>query len=93
MDTGLLKNGKIPDRETGEVHWTCAYPDWFAFFWWDQGGDSRPNSNSGFYVQGFALPTSPQTNGEILDAFAFAQAQFPDVVARQKYPLTLVGLR
>lgn len=93
MDTTLLKNRKIADIETGEVHWTCASPDWFAFFWWDRGGDERSNSNSGFYVQGFALPSSPTTNGEIRDAFEFAVQQFPDVVVRQKFPLKLAGLR
>ena len=57
LDGQLLKNGKVPDRPTGQVSWTCGgKPNlWFAFYWWDRTGDSRPNSNSGFYVRGFEI--------------------------------------
>src|SRR5512143_3294197 len=57
LDTGLLKNGKIPDSPDGRVHWTCGgRPSlWHAFFWWDRSGDKRGASNSGFYVEGFTL--------------------------------------
>lgn len=83
MDTGLLKNGKIPDQPDGRVYWTCARGLWTAFFWWDRTGDSRPGSNSGFYVQGFE-------HTERQSALDFAMLQWPDVVSRQAYPLILV---
>ncbi len=82
MDTGLLKNGKVPDRPDGRVRWTCSANKWFAFIWWDRSGDKRPGSNSGFYVHGFELD-------QVKEAFAFACAAYPDVVARQLIPLTL----
>ncbi len=85
VDGGLLKNGKIPDVPNGKVYWTCGgKPDlWYAFYWWDRSGDSRPGSNSGFYVRGFAL-------GEVERAFAYACSVWTDIVGRQKYPLELV---
>lgn len=84
MDGGLLKNGKVPDKETGQVHWTCGGRDslWFAFFWWDNSVDRRGASNSGFYVEGFA-------RGEAEKAFKFACEAFPAVVSRQRCALTL----
>ncbi len=86
LDTGLLKNRGVLDRPDGRVHWTCGgTPLWIAFFWWDRSGDSRPGSDSGFYVQGFS-------HLEAEKAFAYACEQWPDVVARQKYPLVLQHL-
>lgn len=85
MDTGLLKNGKVPDMPTGKVFWTCGGDKafWYAFYWWDRSVDSRPNSNSGFYVRGFGWP-DPQ------EAFDYARGQFPSVVSRQlAFPLVL----
>lgn len=84
LDTGLLQNRGVADWPDGRVHWTCGgVPDlWFAFFWWDRSGDSRGQSNSGFYVRGFGDPTS---------AFAYARAQWPTVVQRQKHELVLQG--
>jgi hypothetical protein len=65
------------------VHWTCGGdPLWFAFVWWDRSGDSRPGSNSGFYVRGFAPPEARQ-------AFEFACRAWPAVVARQEHALVL----
>ena len=83
-DTGLLKNGKHQDIVDGKVFWTCGgRPDlWFAFFWWDRSEDKRGNSSSGFYVKGFVFE-------EIDVAFSYACGQFPDIVARQKFPLVL----
>lgn len=87
MDTGLLKNGKHVDRIDGRVFWTCGgQPLWFAFFWWDRSGDDRPNSNSGFYVQGF-------TFAEYREAFQYACEQFPVIVVRQACPLVLQDKR
>ena len=85
FDGGLLENGKVPDRETGQVHWTCGGRDvfWFAFYWWDNSVDHRGASNSGFYVRGFA-------SGQTREAFSFACSAFPKVVARQHFPLALV---
>lgn len=85
LDTGLLKNGKIPDTPDGRVHWTCGGKGslWHAFFWWDRSGDKRANSNSGFYVEGFTLEQRDE-------AFAFACGTWPEVVARQHHPLVLV---
>ncbi len=85
LDCGLLKNGKVPDRPDGRVHWVCGgRPNlWHAFFWWDRSADHRPGSNSGFYVSGFG----PDDKAE---AFAFACAACPQVVTRQRHPLVLV---
>lgn len=86
MDGGLLKNGKVPDVYNGDVHWTCGGRDksavWFAFIWWDNSVDGRGASNSGFYVEGFAL-------GEAEQAFKFACEAWPAVVTRQRQPLVL----
>jgi hypothetical protein len=84
MDSGLLRNRKVPDDPDGRVHWVCGgTPLWLAFVWWDRSGDKRGASNSGFYVQGFHYD-------ERQAALAFACAQWPDVVARQLFPLVLV---
>lgn len=85
MDGGLLKNGRIPDNETGAVYRTLggAAELWHAFFWWDNSVDRRGASNSGFYVRGFEAR-------EWREAFAFACEQFPAVVERQRRPLELV---
>lgn len=84
LDTGLLDNRGVPDRPDGRVHWTAGgKPLWFAFFWWDRSFDSRPNSHSGFYVQGF-------THEQVKEAFEFACAAWPEVVERQQHPLVLV---
>lgn len=87
LDSGLLVNGNIPDQPDGRVWWTCGYHGsdhdddlWHAFYWWDRSGDSRPASNSGFYVRGFTLAERPE-------AFLFACNAWPEVVARQHYPL------
>lgn len=84
MDTGLLKNGKIPDIPDGKVYWTCGGKDafWYAFYWWDRSVDKRGACNSGFYVRGFGYP-------EAREAFDWACTQFPRVVERQKYPIEL----
>lgn len=83
LDTGLLKNRKVPDSPDGRVHWVCGgTPLWLAFVWWDRSGDARGDSNSGFYVQGFS-------HLELREAFDFACSQWPEVVARQRYPLIL----
>jgi hypothetical protein len=89
LDTGLLRNGKIPDKPDGRIFWTCVGSDvatdlWYAFYWWDRSGDSRPGSNSGFYVHGFS-------ENEILAALSFACAAWPEIIARQAFPLTLVN--
>ena len=84
MDTGLLRNGKIPDQPNGKVYWTCGGKDafWYAFYWWDRSVDTRGQCNSGFYVRGFGWPESEE-------AFQYACEQFPSVVRRQKFPLVL----
>lgn len=102
VDAGLLKNRKVPMVEDGRVHWTYggAGPGgpWFAFFWWDNSVDSRPGSNSGFYVQGFAVDSDrrdlrsvalARSQALAAAAFAFACAEWPDVVRRQRRPLVL----
>jgi hypothetical protein len=85
LDTGLLRNRKVPDRPDGRVHWTCGGHQhlWHAFFWWDRSGDERSNSNSGFYVRGFCID-------EVRGAFEYACEQWPDVVERQRFQLVLV---
>lgn len=83
LDGGLLNNGHHKDVYDGRVFWTCGGdPLWLAFFWWDNSGDKRGNSNSGFYVKGFGYT-------ELQSAFDYASSIFPDVVARQKYPLVI----
>ena len=83
VDGGILGNGKVEDDYTGRVHWTCGGEAfWYAFCWWDNSVDHRGASNSGFYVRGFGWP-------EAREAFDYACAQFPSVVARQKHPLIL----
>lgn len=86
MDTGLLKNRRVPDVPDGRVHWTGGGRQefWFAFFWWDRSVDKRGACNSGFYVRGFS-------HDQPAEAFRFACEQWPEVVARQLHPLTLVN--
>lgn len=94
IDCGLLENGKIPDRPTGQVHFTCGGNGedcfWFAFYWWDRSADSRPGSNSGFYVRGFGRPVAETFDAIARIAFEYACAQWPEVVKRQQFPLVLV---
>lgn len=87
MDTGLLKNGKIPDVPDGRVYWTCGGDKafWYAFYWWDRSVDTRGACNSGFYVRGFGWPDAQA-------AFDYACSQFLFVVKRQKHPLVLQSL-
>ena len=83
LDTGLLRNGKVPDIINGKVYSTCGGdPLWIAFYWWDRSGDKRHNSNSGFYVKGF-------TWEEKQEAFNYACNVFQDIVKRQAVPLIL----
>ena len=92
LDGGLLRNRQVRDDPDGRVHCTCGGSGenfWFAFFWWDRSGDKRGASNSGFYVSGFPMPNSETVGSVALEAFAFACAQWPDVVARQVHPLKL----
>lgn len=93
MDSGLLKNRKVPDAPDGRVYWTCGGSRedlWFAFFWWDRSGDKRGASNSGFYVGGFPMQTRDTVKEAAAEAFAIACEQWPEVVARQLFPLVLV---
>lgn len=85
MDSGLLRNRKVPDIPDGRIHWTCggAQSFWYAFFWWDRSVDTRGACNSGFYVRGFGWPDAEA-------AFKYACGQFPHVVSRQLHPLVLV---
>lgn len=93
MDSGLLKNGRRPDVEDGKVWWTCGGRAdlWYAFFWWDNSGDSRDGSNSGFYVRGFTPEVrTPETARETAAlAFRYACESYPWVIARQRHPLVL----
>ena len=92
MDSGLLKNRKVPDVPDGRVHWTCGGKPsdfWFVFVWWDRSGDKRGACNSGFYVSGFPMPTRETAEAVTAEAFAFACEQWPEVVARQLFPLVL----
>lgn len=75
------------DAPDGHVHWVAGgTPLWLGFFWWDRSGDKRGASNSGFYVQGFS-------HHELQAALDYACEQWPGVVKRQVYPLTLVDFR
>jgi hypothetical protein len=87
MDTGLLRNGKVVDDPNGKVYWTCGgRPEfWYAFYWWDRSVDTRGACNSGFYVRGF-------DHHEAKAAFEYACSEFPQIVARQKFPLEIQTL-
>lgn len=84
MDGGLLKLLCIPDEVTGRVHHLMSAgigvsnrsQIWHAFIWWDRSGDSRPNSNSGFYVVGFDKEAKKE-------AFDFACRYWPEVIERK----------
>jgi hypothetical protein len=84
VDSGLLKNRKVPDIPTGKVYWTCGGDKtfWYAFYWWDRSIDKRGNCNSGFYVRGFGWPESDI-------AFAYACEQYPQIIKRQIHRLVL----
>lgn len=84
MDGDLLRNGKVKDFCDGSVFSTCGGRDqlWIAFYWWDRSGDSRPGSNSSFYVQGFKWE-------DRVAAFEYACEIFPQIIKRQKFPLIL----
>lgn len=88
LDGGFLHNGNHKDVYDGRVFWTVAEdrrsPDtaWFAFFWWDNSGDSRGGSNSGIYVRGFDWR-------QVEDAWLFAVNHWPQVIDRQKHVLIL----
>lgn len=93
MDGGLLKNGRQPDVSDGKVWWTCGgrLNFWYAFIWWDNSGDKRGASNSGFYVAGFGpellTPETARENAKL--AFAYACEAYPQVIGRQHQPLVL----
>lgn len=86
LDGGLLRNGKREDIPDGRVYWTCGGTSldelWYAFYWWDRSVDKRGQCNSGFYVYGFKRDDAEA-------AFAYACTVYPNVVARQKFPLDL----
>lgn len=95
LDGGLLKNRKVRDAPDGRVHTVCGgRPVWFAFVWWDRSVDTRGACNSGFYVRGFAPEVVTYANVIAVapDAFRFACEAWPDVVARQRFPLVLQDL-
>lgn len=93
MDGGLLKNGKRRDVDDGKVWWTCGGRSdlWYAFFWWDNSGDGRPGSNSGFYVRGFGPDnlTPESARAAARPAFEYACETYPWVIARQRHQLVL----
>lgn len=95
MDGTLLKNGRHPDIDDGKVFWTCGGRPhlWYAFIWWDNSGDRRPGSNSGFYVGGFQpeILTRETARQNANLAFAYACAAYPEVIKRQHHPLALQG--
>jgi len=81
-DGGILRNGKHADIYDGKVWAIPAKGPWIAFVWWDNSIDSRPGSNSAFWVFDFEWE-------QRAEAFEFAKAQWPEVVRRQRQPLKL----
>lgn len=83
IDGGFLKTGNITDIVDGRVHWfASADTKWYGFVWWDRSCDTRPGSNSGFYVPNVdAVPS--------MVAFRRACDAFPQVVRRQRIPFLL----
>lgn len=84
-DGGLLKNGKRPGKYDGKVFAVPAKGPWTAFVWWDNSIDERGGSNSAFYVSGFEWQDRDA-------ALAFAMEKWPEVVKRQRQPLSLQPL-
>lgn len=84
-DGGLLKNGKRPDRYDGKVFAVPAKGPWTAFVWWDKSDDARNGSNSAFYVSGFEW-------ADRAAALAFAMEKWPQVITRQRHPLSLQAI-
>jgi hypothetical protein len=89
LDTGLLKNAKVPDVENGDVRWTTARGGWHVFSWWDRSGDKRPNSCSCFVVRGFDYTDHASARVAAQEAFLYACAQFPLILARQRHTLNV----
>lgn len=87
LDGGLLENGNVSEPPDGRVFWTCGGRPllWYAFYWWDRSVDHRGKCNSGFYVRGFDIHQPKQ-------AFDYACATFPQIVARQNFKLVLQGV-
>lgn len=85
LDGGLLTNGKVKDTPTGKVYWTHGGKTdlWYAFYWWDRTGDSRPGSNSGLYVLGFDVRQEKE-------AFEYGCSKWPKIIGRQKHSLELI---
>ena len=81
-DGGLLKNSKTLDVYTGRVFAVPAKGPWTALIWWDRSVDTRPGSNSGFYVSGFEWSQKHE-------ALVFAQLKWPQVWQRQQHPLRI----
>lgn len=84
-DGGLLKNGKRPDVYDGKVFAVPAKGPWTALVWWDNSIDTRGASNSSFYVSGFEWEERDA-------ALTFAMEKWPEVVKRQRQPLSLQPL-
>lgn len=90
IDTGLLHLLGVKDEVTGIAYHSMTVNNekklWHAFVWWDRSGDTRPNSNSGFYVTGF-------DKDQKVEAFEFAKRYWPEVVERKGQPkLQLFGV-
>jgi hypothetical protein len=97
LDGGFLEENNIPDRVTGNVFWTAREATdktslWFGFAWWDRSGDSRGNSNSGFYVRWPEAVSVDDIFVVAQQAFAHACEMWPEVVSRQEFPLQLMLL-
>jgi hypothetical protein len=91
LDGSLLNNKKVPDQPDGKVYVVGGGREhfWFAFVWWDRSGDKRPGSNSGFYVRGFGTPVKETFYPIAQIAFEYACKEWPEVVARQHFPLVI----
>lgn len=91
LDGSILNNRKVPDQPDGRVHVVGGGREhfWFAFVWWDRSGDTRPGSNSGFYVRGFGVPVRETYFTVAKIAFDYACGVWPQVVERQRFPLVI----
>lgn len=91
LDGRMLTSWDVQDWYNGKVYWRLIKTtdehksDWFVFCWYDRSGDSRPGSNSAFYVKGFH-------KDQHAEAFQYALQQFKRIADRQKHPLVLIDI-
>jgi hypothetical protein len=77
IDSGLCPRPESVDGKISEHH----KDGWTAIAFWDRSGDSRPNSNTAFFV------CCTMTTDELL---VWSRKQWPEVFNRKGFPLRVV---